>query len=139
MNTLPPIEAAAAEPAPARRTRIYRGWWLVGAAMLAQFVTVGIQAFTPGIFLKPMTEDLGWTRTQFTLALTVGQFIMGITGFFIGAHIDRHGARPLMMIGVTVLGTATLLTAFVTELWQWMLLRGVVFTIGGGHAGATSW
>ena len=41
-----------------------------------------------------MSEDLGWTRTEFILATTVGQFVIAFTAFSIGGLIDRRGARP---------------------------------------------
>jgi sugar phosphate permease len=115
--------------------RFYFGWWLVGAALLAQFVAAGMQAYIVGVFMVPMTTDLGWSRADFTLGLTVGQFVMGICGVFVGARIDRHGARPLMAAGVTLLGAAALAISFVQELWQWLLLRGLVLTIGSALLG----
>ncbi len=84
----------AARPAPptvsaAHRPRLYYGYWIVGAAIVAWFVTVGTQAPVSGVFMKPMTEDLGWTRAEFIGAMTVGQFLMAFAGFFIGVYVDR--------------------------------------------------
>ncbi|MBM4414734.1 MAG: MFS transporter [Chloroflexi bacterium] len=117
------------------RPRFYFGWWLVGAALLAQFVAAGMQAFIVGVFMVPMTTDLGWTRADFTLGLTVGQFVMGIVGMFVGARIDQHRARPLMLVGVTVLGITALGISMVQELWQWLVLRGLLLTIGSALLG----
>ena len=83
--------------------RIFFGWYVVAAALCAQFVAAGVQAYLPGVFLDPMRDDLGWSRSQFTIALSVGQFATAFVGFFIGSRIDRHGPRPLMLIGAAVL------------------------------------
>ncbi|HJM76429.1 MAG TPA: MFS transporter [Dehalococcoidia bacterium] len=104
--------------------RIFYGWYIVLGAIVAQFVAVGIQAGVSGVFLRPMTEDLGWTWAQFTIATSLGTGVSGMIGFFIGGYVDRVGARPLMVVGVTLLATSR-----VDELWQFIVLRGVVFTI----------
>ena len=119
-----------------RRPLIYYGYWIVGAALVAQFIAVGSQMSVSGAFLKPMTEDLGWTRSEFALAQTVGRFLMAFVGFFVGVYIDRFGGRVMMVIGVTILGAALFATSNVTELWEWLVLRGVVFTLGAALVGS---
>ena len=74
--------------------------------MVAQFVAVGLQAQVSGVFLGPMTDELGWTRAEFTLATSIGTVFMGLIGFFVGALVDRRGARPLMLTGITIVGAA---------------------------------
>lgn len=115
--------------------QIYYGYWLILAAFIAQFVAIGAQNYVIGPFFTPMTEDLGWTRTEFTIARTLGQLIMAITGFFIGAHVDRLGARIFMLTGCLVLALSLFLTAYVHHLWQWILLNGVMLTVGAALIG----
>ena len=55
---------------------------------------------------------------------------MGIGGFFIGAHVDRIGARPLMLLGTAVLAVSLAAHAWITELWHWFLLNGLFATLG---------
>ncbi|MGD9932122.1 MAG: MFS transporter [Dehalococcoidia bacterium] len=114
---------------------VYFGYWIVGAAFVAQFVSVGAQNYVVGVFLKPMTDDLSWTRAEFTLARTIGQLVMALVGFFIGAHVDRHGGRRVMMIGGIVLGGALFAISYVQELWQWLALNGLVLTVGAAMVG----
>ena len=114
---------------------MFYGYWIVVGAVVAQFVTIGAQTSVIGVFVKPMTEELGWSRSEFFLAETLGQFVMACTGFFIGAYVDRFGARPLMLIGAVIAAGALLLAAEVTELWQWMLLRGAATMLGAALAG----
>ena len=126
------IESAA----PSRR----RGGWfygynLVAAAFIAQFVAVGAQNYVIGSFLNPMTEELDWSRAEFTLARTVGQFVMAFTGLFIGGLVDQHGAKWLMRIGIVILTIALFLLGSVQELWQWWLLNGLILTTGAAMIG----
>jgi MFS transporter, OFA family, oxalate/formate antiporter len=116
-------------------SRIYYGYWLIGAAFFAQLISVGSQNYIIGSFFKPMTDDLGWTRSEFTIARTLGQFVMAFTGFFIGAYVDRHGGRRLMLIGITVLSSSLFLLSFTQSLWQWILLNGLILTAGAALIG----
>jgi sugar phosphate permease len=117
-------------PTAQRRPLIFYGYWIVGAALVAQFVFTGTQTSVVGVFLKPMTEELGWRRAEFFYPQTLGRFLFAFVGFFIGVYVDRYGARPLMMIGVTVAAATLFLVSEVTQLWQWVVLRGVLFILG---------
>lgn len=127
--------AAATSGAASGTRRIYFGYWLIGAAFVAQFVAVGSQNYVVGAFLKPMTDDLGWTRAEFTYARTIAQVIMAFTGFFIGAHVDRHGGRRLMLIGITILSSSLFALSFVQQLWHWIVLNGLIMTMGAAMIG----
>ena len=74
---------------PARKPLFYYGYYLVGVALVTQFVSSGTQAYTAGVFLRPMTEELDWTRGDYTLAQTVGRFLMAGVGFFVGVPIGN--------------------------------------------------
>ena len=126
------------EPEEERRRGIrgaYYGYWLVGAAFIAQFISVGAQNYVIGAFLNPMTEELDWTRTEFTLGRTIGQFVMALTGLFIGGFVDRNGGKWLMRVGIVILTTSMMLLGSITELWQWLLLNGLILTTGAAMIG----
>ncbi len=118
-----------------RRETLYYGYYIAFAALVAQFVSVGSQSSVSGTFFKPMTDDLGWTRAQFTYAQTVSRFVMAGAGFFIGVYVDRYGGRVLMLVGSVILALSLFGTSQVHELWQWLLLRGFCFTIGAALLG----
>ena len=113
-----------------RSGRIYYGWYIVAAAVVAQFVSVSTQVYSATVFLKPMTADLGWTREQFANAQSISTFVMGGLGLFIGGLIDRRGARPLMIVGAVISGACLIAMSRVETLRDFYLLRGVGVTIG---------
>lgn len=115
---------------------MYYGFWLVAAAFVTQFVSVGAQNYAIGSFMVPMTTELGWTRAEFILPRSIGQFVAAFTGFFIGAHVDRYGARPFMLFGLVTLTLSLVGLSFVNALWQWIILNGVVLTIGASLIGS---
>ena len=123
---------------PGRRLRgVYFGWYMIVAATITNMVMgAGLVGYLPGVFLEPMTEELGWSRAEFIISFTIGQFVTAATALAIGSRIDRRGGRGLMLVGTSITVAALLLTAEVRELWQWVLLRGLIQPIGLGMAGS---
>ena len=113
-----------------RPARPFYGWNIVGVAIIAQFIAIGIGVFGPGVFLRPMTKDLGWSRESYSAVQTLTTAGGGIFAIFIGSVLDRRGPRPLMLIGGIIAGASVLATAFVQEFWQFVLLRGLGQTLG---------
>lgn len=120
---------------PRPRRPEYYGWYIVGVALVAQFVAMGTQTYASTVFLKPMTQDLDWSRSEFSAVQTVSTAVMGGFGFLVGALIDRRGPRPLMLAGGAICGMALIVTSQVQELWQFYLARGVAQTVGNALIG----
>ena len=131
-----PAEAPAASADSPKRSRLYFGWYIVAGAFLAQMLQAGLSVYAGGVFLVPMTEDLGWSRTEFTLAQTVGQVVTGAIGFFIGAHVDRRGGRGVMIAGGVLVVSTLFAIAYIEEWWQWLVLRGLLFMAGSAMIGS---
>ena len=113
------------------QSRIFWGWWVTLVTFLGSFAASGIGNFGIGVFVVPMTEDLGWSRTALGAVFAVRAVLHGIAGPFIGWAADqRHGARILMTLAGVVSGASLLLMALVTELWQFYLVFGVLWTLG---------
>src|SRR5437867_13168666 len=93
------------------RGRIFYGWWIVVGASLAQFAAVGGGLQVAGVFLRPVTRDLGWSAGQFALAGSAAFAVSGLVGFFIGPFVDRYGARRLMVVGGLLYGLALVLVS----------------------------
>ena len=76
-------------------------WWIVFATICGLAVGAGpINVFTFGVFLKPITEDLGLSRGAFSAALTFHAAIAAIVLPIIGWLVDRWGARRIMLPGL---------------------------------------
>jgi MFS family permease len=54
---------------------------------------------TFGIFLVPVTQALGWTRTELSVVLLI-MAIVGVVGYPVAGYFaDRYGVRPVALIG----------------------------------------
>jgi MFS family permease len=83
-------------------------WWVVFATVCGLVVGAGpVNVFTFGVFLKPITEDLGLSRGAFSSALTFHAAIAAIALPLIGWLVDRWGARRIMLPGLFLYALAT--------------------------------
>ena len=135
MDQSPTATQASLHP-PGKRGGIFWGWWIVIGAVVGQFTAMGAGAAIAGVFLRPMTGDLGWTAAEYTLGGSAAVAVGGFVGFVIGPYIDRYGARPLMLMGACVYAVAFLGMSRIETLWQFIVLSmvagGVAFSFSGG-------
>ena len=87
-----------------RNCAIFRSrWWIVFASIFGLIVGFGsIGTFAFAAFLKPVSEDLGLSRSTLTSAFTIATIANGITCPFVGALVDRWGCRTVMLPGIAV-------------------------------------
>ena len=73
-------------------------WWVVAATVLGLIVGAGpINVFTFGVFLKPITADLGVGRGLLSSALTLHSTLGALACPVFGWMIDRWGVRRCML------------------------------------------
>ncbi|PZC49840.1 MAG: Sugar phosphate permease [Chloroflexi bacterium] len=119
----------------ANRLPFFYGWIIVLASFIATFVGGGMQSFTFSIFMKPMTQELGWSRSAFTMALTMRTYAGAVMAPLFGAILDRHGPQLLMFFSAVVGVIAAILLSRVGALWQFYIMYSLVGLIGGFGAG----
>jgi MFS family permease len=78
-------------------------WWIVFASILGLIVGFGsIVVFAFSVFLKPISEDLGLSRSALSSAFTIATVANGIACPFVGLLVDRWGCRRIMLPGIAV-------------------------------------
>ncbi|MQF82638.1 MFS transporter [SAR202 cluster bacterium AD-802-E10_MRT_200m] len=113
-----------------KHSPIFYGWVIVGIVFLAEFISGGMGGLTIGLFFTPMKEDLGWSLTQLTGAITA-QAIAGIAvAPIVGPAIDRFGARPVMLVGALGAGIGLILLMSIESVWHFWLLYALVGALG---------
>ncbi|HVN21713.1 MAG TPA: MFS transporter [Dongiaceae bacterium] len=104
-------------------TRVFYGWWIVLAAFLNLFCSVGIVYYGFPVFYPSLVDSLGFTRSQLTQGFLVGFVFAGLLfGLFAGALIDRMGSRQVIRVGIWCVGLPLILMGSMTRLWQYYLL-----------------
>lgn len=82
-------------------------WWIVFASSCGLLVGAGsIMIFSFGVFLKPVTEDLGISRGELSTALGSATWLTALACPLVGWLFDRWGARRIMIPGVLAFALA---------------------------------
>jgi sugar phosphate permease len=79
-----------------------------------------------------MFSDLGWSRGDLALSMSVGAILAAIAGPFIGAIVDRHGSGRIMALSAFLTGVCLILLGQVHTLWQAFIVFSLlaVFRVG---------
>jgi MFS family permease len=97
---------------------------ILGGAALMLSLAMGMrQSF--GLLQPHMVRDIGITAADFSLAIAIQNIVWGATQPFMGILADRHGARPVALLGVTVYGLGLLLALTATSAWSVTLGMGL--------------
>ena len=113
------------------RTGIHRAWWV---ALVTFLVLLAAAAFRSsfGVMLVPIEQDLAWSRTATSIAVSVNLVLYGVTAPFATALMERFGVRRIVAgaMGLITLGTG--LTVIMNASWQLTVLWGLVVGLGTG-------
>ena len=101
-------------PRLARRTPFYYGWVILFSAGSSQFVRNAAASLTLAVFIYPLAEDLGWSRTLIAGAASLGGLVSSFASPAVGWLIDRYGARVVLTVSVLVLGLSVVSLAWAT-------------------------
>src|SRR5882762_4435450 len=110
-------------------------WWVVFASVLGLLVGAGsINVFAFGVFLKPVSEDLGLSRGVLSSALALNGILTAVSCPILGMMIDRFGVRTVMLpvIAVFALATAGYSLLQPEPLYIVFLIYGFAGLVGGG-------
>src|SRR5258708_19554098 len=92
---------------------------LIGASLMLS-LSMGLRQ-SLGIFLQPLTHDVGISVSDFTLAIAVQNLAWGFLQPLAGALTVRYGFRVIMMIGALLYFPRLLLMARAQRLLSVML------------------
>jgi len=84
-----------------------------------------------------MLEEFGWSRGDFMAAGSPRTFVAALASPVVGILTQRFGTRPVVSVGLVLLGSAYVLTSRVDALWQIFVLSvglGVVVAAVGDIA-----
>ena len=88
-----------------------------------------------GLFLQPISHDLGWGRETFALAIAVQNLVWGATQPFVGMVSDKYGAARVVMAGAALYALGLVAMANSHSPFVFVLTSGVL--IGVGLSGVT--
>jgi MFS family permease len=111
--------------------RVDYGWVLVAVAFLAVSVSFGpVIVFTFGVFLRPLSEEFGWSRGEISTAFSVAALTVSMVSPIIGRLTDRIGPRAVVLLCASVyclaFGSLARLSAALWHLYAAYIVIGLV-------------
>ncbi|PFH09824.1 putative MFS family arabinose efflux permease [Collimonas sp. PA-H2] len=73
-------------------------WLMLTCFGMILFLCIG-QRHSFGLFLRPMSMELGWERATFSFAIALQNLVWGVSQPFTGMLADRYGARRSFIAG----------------------------------------
>ena len=123
---------------------MFYGWVVLLASVAIIAVGTGT-IFSLAVFLRPLEEEFGWTRSLISGVAFVNWVIFGVGSFVAGVLSDRIGARRVVAVGAALLGAALVASSQIRTAAQLYVAFGVIGAIGASafyvplSATATRW
>ena len=86
--------------------------------------------FAFGLVLKPMADDLGWTRSSLSLVATTFFIVSALTMPLMGRLIDRYSLRLIIAVSALIAAVGIGLMSGVASRGQVFGFYGRVYAIG---------
>ena len=87
---------------------------IMGAGALIALISLGVRS-SFGLFLAPMSADLGWGREVFGLALAVQNLVWGLAQPIAGGLADRYGPVRVLTVGGVLYAVGVWLMSVTTD------------------------
>ena len=115
----------------------YYGWFIIALSFLAYLAASAVRS-APSVLIHPLEKEFGWGRTAISSAASLNLLIYGLMAPVGGWLLDRFGSRRVVIGCLATIAVGVTGTVFVRELWQFILLWGVVLGIATGVTPALS-
>ena len=113
------------------RRNIHYGWVMVAVTFLTAVITAGTVG-APGVFIVPLQQEFGWSTAEISSALSIRFILFGLMAPFAAALMNRYGLRNVTLSALLIVASALVSSLLMTQVWQLILLWGVVIGIGTG-------
>ncbi len=107
------------------------GWVVVFAGMVMTCIGIGAMV-SLAVFLLPMAEQTGWSRSGISSVATINFLCMGLGSIVWGMLSDRIGARRVVLLGGCLLGIGLIAASRATTLLELQLSFGILVGAAAG-------
>lgn len=106
--------------------------WVIAALTFLTMLFMSAALGLPGAMLQPLAREFGWSTGEISSALALRFALFGLMGPFAAVLMERFGLRAVVSVALGLVGAGMLLAAFITQLWQLVLLWGLLLGLGSG-------
>ena len=105
-----------------RLNKYYYGWYIAIALAITETVSYGVMFYAKDVFLIPMENSLGWSRSELTAGFSLALLVAGGMAIPVGYWLDKRGSRLLMSVG-SIAGTIlVLMWSRVTSVQEFLII-----------------
>jgi MFS family permease len=99
-------------------SRIFYGWWMVGACLLTALIGNALGLFGAGIYLRAITASTGWATSVVSGAVTLFYVVSAVLSIPVGSGINRIGPRLFITFGGLAMAAGVAGIGHVNEPWH---------------------
>jgi len=115
----------------------FYGWTNVVLLFVIYMAAFGMVYYGFSVIFPMMIKTLEWNRGTASIAHTINAILMGLAAPAVAISIQKLGPKKTLMFGFVVLLVGMLLMGTVmSKMWQWVVLWGIVVSIGFAFGGA---
>ena len=104
------------------RLPFHYGWVILTCVCCAGVARQGGAVATLSVFVSPMTQEFGWSRTAISGAVSLGGVLAAVLSPYLGRYLDKAGARLVLCVAILGTAAATALLSLTTALPMFYLL-----------------
>lgn len=112
--------------------RPFYGWNIVAGSFLILAMPFAVIFLSHSIFLRPVTEALGFSATQFSLVFTIVAVSTAAVSPFMGKIIRKYDIKYVMALCGAIVSISFGVLGIAKELWQFYLLSVVIGVFATG-------
>ncbi|UNK39804.1 MFS transporter [Shinella sp. H4-D48] len=110
---------------------VHYGWVVAATTFLTMLATAGAMG-SAGVMIQPLHQEFGWDIADISSAMAVRLVLFGLLGPFAAAFMNHFGIRRVVTAALSLIMGGIVLSFFMTQVWQLLLLWGVVIGVGTG-------
>ncbi|HWQ74156.1 MAG TPA: MFS transporter [Syntrophomonas sp.] len=103
-------------------SKIHYGWWIVVSCCALFFVSLGMLINCQGLFFVPVCEELGFTRAQISLYVTIFNFALVLALPAAGKIFPRYNIKWILGIALTVAALGFAAMGLFHSLYSWYIM-----------------
>lgn len=111
--------------------KLHYGWVVAATTFLTMLATAGAMG-SAGVMMQPLHQEFGWDIADISTAMAVRLVLFGLLGPFAAAFMNHFGIRQVVSTALGMIVFGIVVSFFMTEVWQLLLLWGVVIGVGTG-------
>lgn len=86
------------------KQKLYYGWFIVISGFFLLMCSAGSGFYSFGVFIKPLEDEFGWSRSQIALTISIFLMVNGLAAPIAGRLVQTMG--PKKVICISALGSS---------------------------------